>query len=97
MAVRTLIFKSLLALRIQHALSILAFPLVVGLVRVYLKYKRRIKIRNRSQARRRFREYIRRNVPTIICANHLTKFDSVYLHYALTTWPMGVFRNRFCP
>lgn len=71
------------ALRRQTRLGWLAFPLVGPAALFYMRVLRGYRVAGMGAARRVYREALAAGRPTIVCANHLTMYDSVYLHHGL--------------
>lgn len=81
-----------LYLRLQIFIDWLVFPLIAYGTKLYLRHIRGNKIRNLNDIREFYQNATASGRPTMVCANHLTMFDSLYLHYALNTFP-GYFFN----
>lgn len=73
------------ALRLQALVGRAAFPVVGPTVIAYLRFVRKNRIRDRAAVRRAYRELTRTERPLVVCANHLTMFDSLFLHWALAS------------
>lgn len=83
---------SILMLKIQRFLDFFMFiPVSISVV-VFMNYIRKNRFLNLEAMRDRYREITRDKKPTLVCANHLTMFDSIYMHYALNNIP-GYFFN----
>lgn len=70
-------------LRCQLFLDHLVFPVLGFFILVYLRYIRRARFKDLQATRERYRRLMAEGRPTLICSNHLTSFDSMYLHYGL--------------
>jgi 1-acyl-sn-glycerol-3-phosphate acyltransferase len=74
-------------LRLQALLGRMAFPwLGTGSI-AYLRLIRRHRVPDLEALRRRFTAVAASGRPVLICANHLTMVDSVFIHYALGSLP----------
>ena len=73
------------ALRRQTRLGWLAFPLVGPGAVLYMRVLRGHRIEGIPAARRAYRQALAAGRPTIVCANHLTMYDSLYLHHGLAS------------
>lgn len=73
------------ALRRQGWLGWLASPWVCAGAIFYMRVARRNRIKDLAAVRRRFREIAAAGRPLVICANHLTMTDSLFLHWALAS------------
>ena len=74
-------------LRLQALFGRMAFPwLATGAV-AYMRFIRRHRVPNVDALRREFAEIASRGRPIVVCANHLTMVDSVFLLYALGSLP----------
>lgn len=73
------------ALRLQRAFGWLALPLISATGIFYLRVVRNTRIDDLREVRRRFREIAQTDRPILICANHLTMIDSLYLLWALAS------------
>lgn len=71
------------ALRRQTRFGWLAFPIVGPGAVFYMRVLRGHHIVGVPAARRLYRRALATGRPTIICANHLTMYDSLYLHHGL--------------
>ncbi|MBI2892236.1 MAG: 1-acyl-sn-glycerol-3-phosphate acyltransferase [Deltaproteobacteria bacterium] len=71
------------ALLRQARLGWLAFPIVGPGAVLYMRCLRGHRIVGMPAARRTYREALARGRPTLVCANHLTMYDSIYLHHGL--------------
>lgn len=75
--------KEILLLKLQILVDYLFFP-VVGIATVFFfRFIHKSNIRNHKEIRRQFQDITRDRRPILICANHLTMFDSIFIHYAL--------------
>ncbi len=70
------------SLALQALLGRAAFLVIGPAVVAYMRYVRRHRIEGLEDARRVFREAMASGRPTLVCANHLTMFDSIFLHHA---------------
>ncbi|MBX7143400.1 MAG: 1-acyl-sn-glycerol-3-phosphate acyltransferase [Oligoflexia bacterium] len=61
-------------------------PLALA-IQLVMRFVYRVRIENKAELHRQFREYAERGVPIIICPNHLTMVDSVIIIYALASVP----------
>jgi len=73
------------ALRRQARLGWLAFPIVGPSAVFYMRFLRANRIEGTAAARRVYRRALATGRPTIVCANHLTMVDSLYLHHGLAS------------
>jgi len=72
-----------LKLRIQCLMGLLfIFPLCFLFI-LLMRVRYRLKIKDHSQVRERFKELVKTDRPLLICANHLTLVDSIILIWAL--------------
>jgi 1-acyl-sn-glycerol-3-phosphate acyltransferase len=74
--------KQRLALAVQAGLGRAAFAGVGPAAIAWVKHVRGHRIEGLAQARRVYRQALASGRPTVVCANHLTLFDSVFLHHA---------------
>jgi len=73
---------------IQKWIDWICFPLLAPLIIFILKYKRKNRIKDLKKVRMLFKRIAgESNIPTLICANHLTKVDSIFIHYAFASLP----------
>ena len=77
--------KAKKALRMQTLLGWAAFPIVGPGAVLYARVLRCNRVEGMGEARRVYREALSRGRPTIVCANHLTMIDSIFLHHALAS------------
>ncbi len=70
-------------LNLQIAIDWLFFPIVGISTILFFRVVQRVKIQNHDELRKAFQRIVRNKRPTLICANHLTMFDSIFIHYAL--------------
>ena len=70
------------SLALQAALGRATFAAVGPAAIAWVRYVRGHRIEGLEQARRVYREALASGRPTLVCANHLTLFDSVFLHHA---------------
>lgn len=73
------------SLRRQERLGWLAFPIVGPTAVFYMRFLRANRIEGLAEARRTYRRALATGRPTIVCANHLTMVDSIYLHHGLAS------------
>lgn len=73
------------ALSRQTRLGWLAFPIVGPGVVLYMRVLRSNRIVGMAAARRLYQQALATGRPTLVCANHLTMYDSFYLHHALSS------------
>ena len=73
------------SLGLQRFLAWLTLPLIASGVHFYFSVIRRHRVHDRARVRRVYRELLKDRRPTLICPNHLTMFDSIYLHCALAS------------
>lgn len=78
-------------LQIQIWIDWLFFPVVGLLTILFFKVIHRSRIYRHEEIRKRYLELTADGKPTILCSNHLTMFDSIFLHYAMGS----VFRYFF--
>jgi hypothetical protein len=69
------------ALALQATLGKFAFPVIGPAAVAYLRLVRRHRIEGLREARAVYHDALSRGRPTLVCANHLTKVDSVFLHH----------------
>jgi hypothetical protein len=72
---------------VQMRLGHLAFVVIGPAAVIFMRGIRRNRFEGIEQVRRAYREAATSGRPLIICANHLTMFDSIFLHYALASVP----------
>ena len=70
------------ALAVQALLGRLAFPVVGPAAVFFMRRIRRNRILGLEEARRIYRRALATGRPTLVCANHLTMYDSMFLHDA---------------
>ncbi len=70
-------------LRLQLFLNRIVFPLLGTLILFYLRALRRVRFADLERTRAEYRRLMADGRPTLLCANHLTSFDTMYLHYGL--------------
>jgi len=71
----------------------IVFPLLGLLTVCYLRLFRRVRFAELERTRAAYRQVMADGRPTLICSNHLTSFDSVFLHYGLGS--LGDYFRRF--
>lgn len=81
------------ALLRQAGLGWLAFPLVGAGAVFYMRLWRGNRIAGLPEARRLYRQALSTGRPTIVCANHLTMIDSLFLHHGLAS--LGTYLRDF--
>lgn len=74
-------------LHLQALLGRIAFPWLGPSSIAYMRLIRRHRVPNVRALRRRFTALAASGRPILICANHLTMVDSVFIHYALGSLP----------
>jgi 1-acyl-sn-glycerol-3-phosphate acyltransferase len=73
---------------IQKWVDWVCFPLLAPLIIFILKYVQKNRIRDLKKVRMLFKRIAGESkIPTLICANHLTKVDSIYIHHAFASIP----------
>lgn len=88
-------FSDRFALFLQRMVSISLYPFSGPFAYLYVKYIRRIKYRRLSNVRETLLNATQgKNIPTLICANHLTMFDSIYLHCGLASFWSNLFHPK---
>jgi 1-acyl-sn-glycerol-3-phosphate acyltransferase len=70
------------SLAVQALLGRLAFPVVGPAAVFFMQRVRRNRIEGMVEARRVYRAAVATGRPTLVCANHLTMYDSMFLHHA---------------
>jgi len=74
--------------RFQWLMSWLLFPVLAPVIIFILRYIRKNRIENHKKIRMLFKRIAgETKIPTLICANHLTKVDSIYIHHAFASMP----------
>lgn len=72
----------------QRRISWLIFPVLAPVIIFILRYIRKNRIEDHKKIRMLFKRIAgETKIPTLICANHLTKVDSVYIHHAFASIP----------
>jgi 1-acyl-sn-glycerol-3-phosphate acyltransferase len=71
------------SLRVQSILGWIAFGAVGPLAVLFMRGIRANRIEGMREARRVYRQALLSGRPTVVCANHLTLTDSIYLHHGL--------------
>jgi len=88
-------FSDKFALFFQRMVSVTLYPFSGPFAYIYVRYIRRIKYRRPSYVRKTLLNAVRgKNIPTLICANHLTMFDSIYLHCGLASFWNNLFHPK---
>jgi len=83
---------AILNLKLQRFLDFFMFiPVSISVV-IFMNWIRKNHFLNLEVMRLKYEEITRDKKPTLICANHLTMFDSIYMHYALNN-VSGYFRH----
>jgi 1-acyl-sn-glycerol-3-phosphate acyltransferase len=70
------------SLAVQALLGRLAFPVIGPAAVFFMRRIRRNRIVGLGEARRIYRQALATGRPTLVCANHLTMYDSMFLHDA---------------
>lgn len=71
---------------IQKWVDWIFFPFLAPLIIFILKHIRKNRIQNLKKIRMLFKRIAGESkIPTLICANHLTKVDSIYIHHAFAS------------
>ncbi|HDT12561.1 MAG TPA: hypothetical protein ENO01_02770 [Candidatus Marinimicrobia bacterium] len=79
----------------QRWLSWLLFPVLAPVIIFILRYVRKNRIEDHKKIRMLFKRIAAESkIPTLICANHLTKVDSIYIHHAFASIPYYWFHFR---
>lgn len=76
---------NIFAIRLQLVVCRFAYLVFAWLVYVYFYLIRRHRIRNVSEVRREYRRHTREKGVTMVCANHLTMYDSIYIHCCVSS------------
>lgn len=79
--------KLKLALRLQKFVSWLLLPIWYALSTFIMRFVYGYKIRDLRAFREKMRQVVRQDKPLIICANHLTKIDSLIILWAIGSLP----------
>jgi 1-acyl-sn-glycerol-3-phosphate acyltransferase len=77
--------EEVLSLRMQALLGWAAFAVVGPGAVFYMRVLRGHRIEGMEEARRIYHEALADGRPVIVCANHLTMVDSIYLHHAFAS------------
>jgi 1-acyl-sn-glycerol-3-phosphate acyltransferase len=80
-----LTWEEVLSLQVQALLGWAAFAVVGPGAVFYMRVLRGHRIEGMEEARRIYREALADGRPVIVCANHLTMVDSIYLHRAFAS------------
>ncbi len=75
----------ILSLRVQALVGWATFAVVGPGAVFYMRVLRGHRIEGLEEARRIYREALADGRPVIVCANHLTMVDSIYLHHAFAS------------
>jgi 1-acyl-sn-glycerol-3-phosphate acyltransferase len=75
------------AYEVQMRLGHLAFFAIGPAAVVFMRGVRRNRFAGLDEVRKLYRQAAKSGRPVVVCANHLTMFDSIFLHYALATVP----------
>lgn len=73
------------SIRRQSLVGRAAFTVVGPAAVFYMRVLRGHRIEGMREARRVYREVLAQGRPVVVCANHLTMVDSIYLHHALAS------------
>ncbi len=74
--------------KIQKILDWVFFPILAPIIIFILKHVRKNRIQDHKKIRMLFKRIAGESkIPTLICANHLTKVDSIYIHHAFASVP----------
>lgn len=81
-------------LAIQQAVARLLSPLTLAAVYIGVRWVMRLDLEGATPVRRLYRQLVRDRTPLLVCANHLTLFDSVLIAWALAApgWYLAHFR-----
>lgn len=80
--------KIIIKCTIQKGLSWLFFPILAPTIIFILKYVQKNRIQDQKTIRMLFKRIAAENkTPTLICSNHLTKLDSIYIQHAFASVP----------
>jgi len=73
----------ILGIKLQQLIDFFTF-IPVGIASVFfMRFIRKNTFINIESMRERYRDITKDKKPTLICSNHLTMFDSIYIHFAL--------------
>lgn len=86
--------EEVLSLRVQAILGWAAFTVVGPGAWLYMRVLRANRIEGLKEARRVYREALADGRPVVVCADHLTMADSIYLHHAFASVPDYLVRFR---
>jgi 1-acyl-sn-glycerol-3-phosphate acyltransferase len=75
--------RDIRSLKVQKFIDWLFFPPVGFAVVLFIRLFRANRFLNLNAMRARFKEVTASGRPTLVCSNHLTMFDSIFIHYAL--------------
>jgi 1-acyl-sn-glycerol-3-phosphate acyltransferase len=84
-AVSKLSKEEIASLRVQSIFGWAAFAIVGPGAVFYMRWLRAHRIVGLEEARRVYREALANGRPVVVCANHLTMVDSIYLHHAFAS------------
>jgi 1-acyl-sn-glycerol-3-phosphate acyltransferase len=74
--------------QIQRTVDWIFFPILAPIIIFILRHIRKNRIENHKKMRTLFKRIAgESDIPTLICANHLTKMDSIYIHHAFASIP----------
>ncbi len=80
---------------VQRRISWLLFPVLAPVIIFILRYVRKNRIEDHKKIRMLFKRIAGESkIPTLICANHLTKVDSIFIHHAFASLPYYWFHFR---
>lgn len=77
--------EEIASLRLQALAGWAAFVIVGPAAVLYMRGLRGHRIEGIEEARRIYREALADGRPVVVCANHLTMVDSIYLHHAFAS------------
>lgn len=84
--------EEIAALRRQGLFGRLAFPVIGPAAIFWMRAVRQNRVRGLAEVRSRFDAIVRTGRPLVICANHLTMVDSMFLHWSLSS-PLAYMRR----
>ena len=77
--------SQVIGLKIQRFLDLILFIPVGYATVLFMHLIQKNTFINLDELRKRYKEITKERKATLICANHLTMFDSIYIHYALSS------------